>query len=114
MSQSIIRLCCSLAVVCGVRLSQIALIFAALFLRPLTKASIKRWLDDIGKQLPPPEERLRPLLAIAPATECHSDGSYPLGTDHGVMVVQAEHDRLLMTHEAASENGDDARQFLQR
>ena len=30
------------------------------------------------------------------------------------MVVQDEHDRILMTHEAASENGDDARQFLQR
>jgi hypothetical protein len=30
------------------------------------------------------------------------------------MVVKDEHDRLLMTHEAASEHGDDARQFLQR
>ena len=29
-------------------------------------------------------------------------------------VVKDEHDRILMTHEAASENGDDARQFLQR
>jgi transposase-like protein len=44
----------------------------------------------------------------------HSDGYYPLGTDNGVMVVKDEHDRILMTHEAASENGDDARQFLQR
>ena len=30
------------------------------------------------------------------------------------MVVKDEHDRILMTHEAASENGDEARQFLQR
>jgi hypothetical protein len=30
------------------------------------------------------------------------------------MVVKDEHDRILITHEAASENGDDARQFLQR
>jgi Transposase len=30
------------------------------------------------------------------------------------MVVKDEHDRILMTHEAVSENGDDARQFLQR
>ena len=29
------------------------------------------------------------------------------------MVVKDEHDRILMTHEAASENGVDARQFLQ-
>jgi hypothetical protein len=29
------------------------------------------------------------------------------------MVVKDEHDRILMTHEAASENGDDAKQFLQ-
>src|SRR5437867_2599912 len=56
---------------------------------------------------------LRQLLAIAPATECHIDGYYPLGTDHCVMVVKDEHDRILITHEAASENGDDARQFLQ-
>ena len=57
---------------------------------------------------------LRQLLAIAPATECHIDGYYPLGTDHCVMVVKDEHDRILMTHEAASENGDEARQFLQQ
>ena len=30
------------------------------------------------------------------------------------MVVKDEHARILMTDEAASENGDDARQFLQR
>ena len=30
------------------------------------------------------------------------------------MVVKDEHDRILMTHEAASENGDDAKQFLQQ
>jgi hypothetical protein len=57
---------------------------------------------------------LRQLLALAPATECHIDGYYPLGTDNCVMVVKDEHDRILMTHEAASENGDDARQFLHR
>ena len=114
MSHSVIRLACSLAVVCGVSLRHIALLFAALFLMPITKSSIKRWIDDIGTHLPTPEEMLRQLLAIAPATECHIDGSYPLGTDHCVMVVKDEHDRILITHEAASENGDDARQFLQR
>ena len=30
------------------------------------------------------------------------------------MVIKDEHDRILITHEAASENGEDARQFLQR
>jgi hypothetical protein len=57
---------------------------------------------------------LQQLLALTPATECHSDGYYPLGTANCVMVVKDEHGRILMTHEAASENGDDARQFLQR
>src|SRR2546425_3216512 len=114
MSNSIIRLSCSLAVVCGVSLRHIALLFSALFLIPITKSSIKRWIDDIGSHLPPPEEMLRQLLAIAPATACHIDGYYPLGTDHCVMVVKDEHDRILMTHEAGSENGDDARQFLQQ
>jgi len=114
MSHSVIRLACYLAVVCGVSLRHIALLFAALFLMPITKSSIKRWMDDIGTHLPIPEEMLRQLLAIAPATECHIDGDYPLGTDHCVMVVKDEHDRILITHEAASENGDDARQFLQR
>jgi hypothetical protein len=114
MSHSVIRLACYLAVVCGVSLRHIALLFSVLFLIPITKSSIKRWIDDIGAHLPPPEEMLRQLLALAPATECHIDGYYPLGTDHCVMVVKDEHDRILMTHEAASENGDDARQFLQR
>ena len=114
MSKSIIRLSCDLAVVCGVSLRQMALLFSSLFLIPITKSSIKRWIDDIGSHLPAPEEMLRQLLALTPATECHIDGYYPLGTDHCVMVVKDEHDRILMTHEAASENGDDARQFLQR
>src|SRR5262250_845998 len=114
MSKSIIRLCCYLAVVCGVSLRQIALIFSALFLIPITKSSMKRWIDDIGGHLPTPEAMLRQLLALAPAMECHIDGYYPLGTDTCVMVVKDEHDRILMTHEAASENGEDARRFLQR
>jgi len=114
MSHSVIRLACSLAVVCGVSLRHIALLFSALFLIPITKSSIKRWIDAIGSNLPTPEDMLRHLLALTPVTECHIDGYYPLGTDHGVMVVKDEHDRILMTHEAASENGDDARQFLQR
>ena len=114
MSHRVIRLSGYLAVVCGGSLRHLAVLFAALFLMPLTKSSIKRWIDDIGSNLPTPEEMLRQLLALAPATECHMDGSDPLGTDHGVRVVKDEQDRILMTHEAASENGDDARQFLQR
>jgi hypothetical protein len=113
MSHSVIRLACYLAVVCGVSLRHIALLFSALFLIPITKSSIKRWIDDIGTHLPTPEEMLQQLLALTPATECHIDGYYPLGTDHCVMVVKDEHDRILMTHEVASENGEDARQFLQ-
>ena len=62
---------------------------------------------------PRPEEMLQQLLALTPATECHIDGYYPMGTDHCVMVVKDEHDRILITHEAASENGEEARQFLQ-
>jgi hypothetical protein len=57
---------------------------------------------------------LRHLLALTPAPECPIDGSYPLGTDHCVMVMKDAPDRILMTHEAASEHGDDARQCLQR
>jgi transposase len=114
MSHSVIRLACYLAVVCGVSLRHIALLFSVLFLISITKSSIKRWIDAIGTHLPPPEEMLRQLLARIPVTECHIDGYYPLGTDHCVMVVKDEHDRILMTHEAASENGEDARQFLQQ
>jgi hypothetical protein len=113
MSHSILRLACSLAVVCGVSLRHPALLFSALFLLPLTKSSIKRWIDDIGANLPRQEEILQPLLAITPATECHIDGYSPRGTDHWVMVVKDEHDRLLMTQEAASEHGDEAKPFWQ-
>src|SRR5207245_121845 len=114
MSHSIIRLACYLAVVCGVSLRHIALIFSSLFLLPITKSSIKRWSDDIGSNLSSQEERLQQLLAITPATECHIDGYDPRGTDNCVMVVKDEHDRILMTHEAGSENGADARKFLQK
>src|SRR5467141_225520 len=114
MSHSVIRLACYLAVVCGVSLRHIALLFSVLFLIPITKSSIKRWIDDIGAHLPTQEEMLRQLLALTPATECHIDGYYPMGTDQCVMVVKDEHDRILMTHEEESENGEDARQFLEK
>src|SRR5438093_10822446 len=78
MSHSVIRLACDLAVVCGVSLRHIALLFSALFLIPMTKSSIKRWIDDIGSNLPPPDTMLQQLLALTPVTECHSDGYYPL------------------------------------
>ncbi len=113
MSHRVMRLACSLAVVCGVSLRHLALLFSVLFLIPMTKSSIKRWIDDIGSPLPTPEKMLQQLLALTPATACHLDGYYPLGTDHCVMVVKDAHDRILITHEAASENGTDARQFLQ-
>jgi hypothetical protein len=80
----------------------------------MTKSSMKRWLDDIGVPLPTPEEMLGHLLALAPATAWHIEGSYPLGTDTCVMVVKDAHDRILLTHEAASANGEDARQVRQR
>jgi hypothetical protein len=114
MSKSRIRLACDLAVVCGVSLRHIALLFAVLFLMPMTTSSIKRWIDDMGSHFPTPEQRLQHLLALTPVTACPIDGYYPLGTDHCVMVVKDEHDRILMTHEVGSEHGDDARQFLQR
>src|SRR5262249_45933221 len=114
MSHSILRLACYLAVACGVSLRHIALIFSSLFLIPITTSPIKRWMDDIGSHLPAPEERLRHLLALTPVTEWHIDGYDPWGPDHCVMVVKEEHNRILMTHEAVSENGDEARQCLQR
>jgi hypothetical protein len=113
MSHSVIRFACDRAVVCGVSLRHIALLFSVLFLIPMTKSSIKRWMDAIGAHVPPPEARLRHLLALAPATACPIDGSSPVGTDHGVLVVQAEHARILIPHEAVSEHGDNARQCLQ-
>ena len=114
MSHSIIRLSCYLAVVCGVSLRQIALIFSFLFLIPASKSSIKRWIDTIGANLPTQDEMAKQLLAMKPVTECHIDGYYPMGTDNCVMVVKDEHDRILMTYETESENGDDARKFLKR
>src|SRR3989449_6719081 len=74
-----IRLACSLAVACGVSLRHIALLFAALFLIPMTKSSIKRWMDAIGSHLPTPEEMLRHLLALTPVTECPIDGDFTTG-----------------------------------
>jgi hypothetical protein len=114
MSHSIIRLSCYLSVVCGISLRQISLLFSYLFLISISKSSIKRWIDQIGSNLSTQDEMLKQLLVLKPATECHIDGYYPMGTDNCVMVVKDEHDRILMTYETKSENGDDARKFLKR
>ena len=65
MSHSVIRLACYLAVVCGVSLRHIALLFSALFLIPITKSSIKRWIDAIGAHLPTPRRCCNTALAPA-------------------------------------------------
>ena len=114
MRHRVIRVAWALAVVCGGRLWHLALLFAVLCLRPMTPSAMPRWLDALGGPWPRPAERLGPLRALAPVTECPRDGSYPLGTDTCVMVVPAAHARLLITHAAASEQGEEARQGLPR
>jgi Transposase len=113
-SQGMIRLSCSLAVGCGVSLRPIARLFSSLCLMPMTQASRKRWLDDLGAHRPTPEEMLRQWLALAPATEWQSDGYDPMGPDRCVMGVQEEPARMLMTPAVESENGEEARKFLER
>lgn len=110
-SLSVIRLSCFLAVICGVTLRNIALIFRVLFHIPVTKSSIKRWIDEIGDKVSE-DEILAELVNLKMPTQCHIDGYYPMGTDNCVMVIKDEHDRILMTHEAESENYDAAKNFL--
>jgi hypothetical protein len=114
MSHSILRLAGSLAVVCGGSRRHMALLFSTLVLLPLTQSSSKRWIDDMGSHFPPPEQMRQPLRPLLPVTEGHLDSSSPRGTDHWVMVVKDAHDRILITHEAASEKGDEAQPLLQR
>lgn len=113
MSNNIIRLSCFLAVICGVTLRNIAIIFSVLFRIPVSKSAIKRWIDEIGNNLSE-EEILKKMTDSKSVSECHIDAYYPLGTDRCVFVIKDEHDRILITHEANTENTDDARNFLNR
>lgn len=114
MSRNIIRLSCFLAVICGVSLRNIAVIFSVLFCIPVTKSTIKRWIDEIGKNLPSEEDILKNLTERREPTQCHIDGYYPLGTNRCVMVVKDEFGRILITCEADTENGDKAEKFLKK
>ena len=113
-SKSMVRLSSYLAVNCGVSLRNIALIFTVLFLVAVTKSSIKRWIDEVGNNLPTEEEILKQLIEISEPTECHIDGYYPMGTDNCVMIIKNENDRILMAHESDSENKKEAVKFLQK
>ena len=113
-SRCVLRLACFLAVICGVSLRNIATIFTVLFRIPVSKSSVKRWIDTIGSSLPSEEAILKQLLEQKKSDQCHIDGYYPMGTNNCVMVLKDESDRILITHEAASENGDDAIEFLQK
>ncbi len=113
-SKNVIRLSCFLSVICGVTLRNIALILTHLFLIPISKSSIKRWIDEIGQNLPGEEDILKQLIALKEPTECHIDAYYPLGTTNCVMVIKDEFDRILITYETKTENGEDAKKFLQK
>lgn len=114
MSKNIIRICCFLAVICGVSLRNIAAIFKYLFYIPVTKSTIKRWIDEIGGNLPSEEEILKKLIEQKKPTQCRIDGYYPLGTDKCVSVLKDDFDRILITHEADSENSEEAKKFLEK
>lgn len=114
MSKSVIRLSCFLAVICGVSLRNISTIFRCLFQIPATKSTIKRWIDEVGDHLLSEEEILQQLTDLKTPAECHIDAYYPLGTDRCVMVIKDEFDRILITHETASENADEAKKFLRK
>ena len=105
---------CFLTVICGISLRNVATIFKVLFCIPVTKSTIKRWIDEIGNNLPSEEEILKELKKLKKPSQCHIDGYYPLGTNRCVMVVKDEFDRILITHEADSENADEAKKFLKK
>ena len=113
MSKSIIRMACFLVVVCGVTLRNAALIFSVLFKVPVTKSSIKRWIDEIGSRLSE-DDILKKLTDLKTPSECHIDGYWPLGADRCVMVIKDDCDRILITYEADSENGVEAKNFLRK
>jgi hypothetical protein len=113
-TKNVIRLACFLAVICGVTLRNISTIFTVLFQIPVSKSSVKRWIDEIGSNLPSEEEILKRLVELKKPEQCHIDGYYPMGTNNCVMVIKDEFDRILITNEVESENGDDARKFLQK
>ncbi|MDM8525675.1 transposase [Desulfococcaceae bacterium HSG8] len=114
MSRNVIRVACFPAVICGVSLRNIAAVFTYLFGIPVTKSTIKRWIDDIGENLPSEEEILKKLTDLKKASRCHTDACYPLGTDRCVTVVTDEHDRILITHETDTENADEAKKFPEK
>jgi hypothetical protein len=114
MSLNVLRPSCFLTIICGVSLRNIANIFSVLFKIPITKSSIKRWIDEIGRNLPSEEEILKKLAEIKMPEECHIDGYYPLGTNNCVMVTKDESDRILITHETDSENAQEAEKFLRK
>lgn len=113
-SNSVLRLACFLAVICGVSLRNIEIIFNGLFQLSVTKSSVKRWIDTVGDSLPSEEGLLHQMIELKKPQECHIDGYYPMGTNNCVMVIKDEEDRILITHEAPSENSEDAIRFLQK
>ena len=113
-SKSVLRLACFLAVICGVSLRNIATIFNVLFQISVTKSSVKRWIDTVGASLPSEENIVQQMIELKKPQECHIDGYYPMGTNNCVMVIKDEADRILMTHEASSENSEDAILFLEK
>ncbi len=54
-TENVIRLACFLAVICGVTLRNISTIFTVLFQIPVSKSSVRRWIDEIGSSLPSEE-----------------------------------------------------------
>ncbi|MCP4353664.1 MAG: transposase [Desulfobacterales bacterium] len=89
-------------------------VFTVLFQIPVSKSAVRRRIDEIGSSLPSEEEILKQPAELKKPCRCHTDGCCPMGAGNCVTVIKDEFGRILITHEAESENGDDAGKFLQK
>jgi len=113
-SDVLMRAAVLLVVLAGVGYRRAAWLLQQLFHVVLSKSALHRWVEAMADSLPRAEAIIKALNEQQPITEAHCDALFPRGSEVCVLVLKAEHGRLIATQEVDKRDEKTVALFLER
>jgi len=113
-SNLVLRLGVYLYVIVGLGTRQVSELMKVLFQVTISKSSIERWVQEVADSLPSEDELIKLMQQRLPISAGHFDESFPLGTAACVLVVKAEHGRIVTAKEVAQRDEAHVKPFPAR
>jgi hypothetical protein len=103
-----------LLVIAGMGYRSKAWLLEALFHVNVSKSALQRWVEHVASTLPGDDEMIQLLNQKKPIQEGNEDEIFPRGMNHCVLVILAEHGRILGTDAVDKRDEKSVKPFLSR